>query len=53
MYLETLMRLEGASAGDGFSTTSVRMPSRTDRTPYLLTLSWSIVTPRMAESLGL
>lgn len=51
MYLETLMRLDGASSGVGFSTTSVSLPSVTERTPYLLTLDESISTPRMADSL--
>lgn len=52
MYLDTLMRLEGADSGEGFSTTSVSLPSATERTPYLLTLDESISTPRMADSLG-
>lgn len=50
MYLDTLMRLEGASSGVGFSTTFTSLPSLTERTPYFSTLSRSISTPRIAES---
>ena len=50
MYLETLIRLEGASLGVGFSTTPTSLPSFSDRTPYFSTLFLSISTPRMADS---
>lgn len=49
-YLETLMRLEGASLGSGFSTTLTKRPSLAERTPYLATFSRGISTPRMADS---
>lgn len=52
IYLDTLMRLDGASSGEGFSTTWVSMPSLLERTPYLPTLAGSISTPRMAESVS-
>ena len=52
MYLETLMRFEGASSGVGFSTTPTSLPSLAERTPYFSTLEGSISTPRMAESSG-
>ena len=51
IYLETLMRFDGASLGVGFSTTPVRLPSFTDKTPYFSTFSLGISTPRMAECL--
>ena len=46
------MRLEGASSGVGFSTTSINLPSSVERTPYFSTSCWSISTPRMAESVS-
>ena len=52
IYLETLIRLEGASSGVGFSTTSINLPSLAERTPYFSTSCWSISTPRMAESVS-
>ena len=53
MYFETLMRLEGASSGVGFSTTFMSLPSFAERTPYFSTSCLSISTPRMAESVSL
>ena len=50
IYLETLIRLEGASSGVGFSTTPINLPFSAERTPYFSTSCWSISTPRMAES---
>ncbi len=53
MYFETLMRLDGASSGVGFSTTPTRLSSLAERTPYFSTSSLGISTPRMAECLPL
>ena len=46
------MRFEGASSGVGFSTTPTSLPSLAERTPYFSTSCWSILTPRMAESVS-
>ena len=52
IYFDTLMRLEGASSGVGFSTTSTNLPSFAESTPYFSTFDLSISTPRMAESVS-
>ena len=50
MYLDTLMRFDGASSGVGFSTTPTNLPSFSERTPYFSTSFLSISIPRIAES---
>ena len=52
MYLETLIRFDGASSGVGFSTTPTSLPSLAESTPYFSTFCLSISTPKIAESVS-